>query len=358
MPLRRWSIPALACLAAAGVLVFLLLGRPAREPWGLKKVHIPKGSNYPEIERILREAEVLRHPAAFRALVTVTLTGRKLQHGEYAFPAPPSALELWRKITAGDVAKYQVTVPDGSTLFDISRTLGELELADPDAFFAAATSRALVNRLGIPNDTAEGFLFPDTYLLVKDMKEEEILRIMFRRLTQKFPPDPEGSDPADGFTLREIVTIASIIEKETGVEAEKPLVSSVIRRRLALGMPLQMDPTVIYGLKKFGQPLTRKDLLTPNPYNTYLNRGLPPGPIANPGLSSLMAAIRPAETKYLYFVSRNDGTHRFSETLAEHNRAVAEYRRGNAKKAAGVPPAGEEENREGATPRPPQQGPS
>lgn len=353
MPLRRWSIPALACLGAAGVLVFLLLGRPSQEGWGLKKVRIPKGSSYPEIVRILGEEGVLRHPAVFRVVVAATMTGTKLQHGEYAFPAPPSPLEVWRKITVGDVAKYHVAIPDGSTLYDIARTLGELELADPGVFVAAATSRGLVNRLGIPADTAEGFLFPDTYLLVKDMKEEEILRIMSRRFTQKFPPDPEESDPADGFTRNEIVTIASIIEKETGVEAEKPLVSAVIRRRLALGMPLQMDPTVIYGLRKFGKPLTKKDLLTPNPYNTYLNRGLPPGPIANPGLSSLVAAMQPAETKYLYFVSRNDGTHRFSETLAEHNHAVAEYRRSNAAKTAGVPSAGEEENREAATPRPP-----
>lgn len=352
MRLRRWSIPVLACLAAAGLLVFLLLGRPSQGHWGLKKVRIPKGSSYPEIVRILKDAGVLRHPVVFRVLVVVTRSGTKLQHGEYAFPAPPSALDLLRKITEGDVTKYHVTIPDGSTLYDIARTLGELELADPGAFVAAATSPGLVNRLGIPADTAEGFLFPDTYLLVKDMKEEEILRIMARRFAQKFPPDPEGADPADGFTRNEIVTIASIIEKETGVEAEKPLVSAVIRRRLALGMPLQMDPTVIYGLKKFGKPLTKKDLLTPNPYNTYLNRGLPPGPISNPGLSSLTAAMRPADTKYLYFVSRNDGTHRFSETLAEHNRAVAEFRRSRSAKTAEASPAGEED-RKAATPRPP-----
>lgn len=341
MPRGRWRIPLLACAAAAAVAVSLLLGRPSQENWHLKKVRIPKGSHYPEIVRLLTEGGVLRRPAAFRALVTLSMTGTKLQHGEYAFPAPPSVLDLWRKIATGDVAKYQVTIPDGSTLYDIGRTLGELELADPDAFVAAATSPGLVNRLGIPADTAEGFLFPDTYLLVKDMTEEEILGIMTRRFSQKFAPDREESAPANGFTLNEIVTIASIIEKETGVEAEKPLVSSVIRRRLALGMPLQMDPTVIYGLKRFGKPLTKKDLLTPNPYNTYRNRGLPPGPIANPGLTSLGAALQPAETKYLYFVSRNDGTHQFSETLAEHNRAVAEFRKNGAMKTAKVPAPGE-----------------
>ena len=158
---------------------------------------------------------------------------------------------------------------------------------------------------------------------------------MVREFHQKFTSEMEREAVAKGLTIRQVVTIASIIEKETGVEAEKPLISSVIHLRLRRGMPLQMDPTVIYGLKKFDGNLTKKDLRTRNRYNTYLNPGLPPGPISNPGLSSLMAALHPADTNYLYFVSRNDGSHQFSETLAEHNRAVRAYQtKGGGKQPA------------------------
>lgn len=294
----------------------------------MTKVVIPKGSTFPEIEKLLAEKGALRYPLAFRILVVGTMTGTKLQHGEYALPAPPSAIELWRKLVGGDVAKYQVTIPGGSTLFDIAETLGTLELANPAAFLTAATSPSLISRMGIPGSTLEGYLFPDTYIMVKEMPPEEILGVMVRRFRRKFTPEMESKAAEDGFTLNQIVTIASIIEKETGLDQEKPLVSAVIRKRLSLKMPLQMDPTVIYGLKKFGGNLTKKDLRTPHPYNTYQNKGLPPGPICNPGLSSLIAAGEPAKTDYLYFVSRNDGSHQFSRTLREHNRAVAVYQKG------------------------------
>jgi UPF0755 protein len=325
---RKWSIAAAAFFTVAFVFLFLVSARPPRDQWRVTKVFIPKGSNFPEIEKILAEKGALRYPLAFRILVIGTMTGTKLQHGEYALPAPPSAIELWRKLVGGDVAKYQVTIPGGSTLFDIAETLGILELANPAAFLTAATSPSLTSRMGIPGSTLEGYLFPDTYIMVKDMSSEEILGIMVRQFRRKFTPEMESKAAEDGFTLNQIVTIASIIEKETGLDQEKPLVSAVIRKRLSLKMPLQMDPTVIYGLKKFGGNLTKKDLRTPNPYNTYRNQGLPPGPICNPGLSSLIAAGEPAETDYLYFVSRNDGSHQFSRTLKEHNQAVAIYQKG------------------------------
>jgi UPF0755 protein len=325
---RKWSIAAAAFFTVAFVFLFLVSARPPRAQWRVTKVFIPKGSTFPEIEKMLVEKGALRYPFAFRILVIGTMTGTKLQHGEYALPAPPSAIELWRKLVGGDVAKYQVTIPGGSTLFDIAETLGTLELANPTAFLTAATSPSLTSRMGIPRSTLEGYLFPDTYIMVKDMPPEEILGVMVRQFRRKFTPEMESKAAEDGFTLNQIVTIASIIEKETGLDQEKPLVSAVIRKRLSLKMPLQMDPTVIYGLKKFGGNLTKKDLRTPNPYNTYRNQGLPPGPICNPGLSSLIAAGEPAETDYLYFVSRNDGSHQFSRTLKEHNQAVAIYQKG------------------------------
>lgn len=312
----------------------------------MTKVFVPKGSTFPEIEKILTEKSVVRYPLAFRILVIGSMSATKLRHGEYAFPAPPSGLEVWEKLVDGDVAKYQVTIPDGSTLSDIARILGDLELVEPAKFLETARSPVLPGQLGIPADTLEGFLFPDTYILVKDMTPAEIFGVLVRRFRRKFTPEMEEKAADAGFTLEEIVTIASIIEKEAGMDAEKPLVSAVIRNRLSLGMPLQMDPTVIYGLKKFGGSLTKKDLRKNHPYNTYLNRGLPPGPISNPGLTSLIAAVEPADADYLYFVSRNDGSHRFSRTLREHNEAVATYRKGKRAKPAGG--SGPEESRDAA----------
>lgn len=328
MSVRKWALAAAVALGVAVFLAFLLVARPPGEQWRVTKAFIPKGSTSREIEDLLARKGLLRYPLAFRLLVLVTMTGTKLQHGEYAFPVPPSALDLWKKIADGDVAKYHVTIPAGSTIYDVARTLEILELADPDLFLAAATSPDLAVRLGIPGSTVEGYLFPDTYTLVKDMPAEEIIAVMVRRFRWKFTEEMELLAQRDGFTPDQIVTIASIIEKETGLDSEKPLVSAVIRKRLSSGMPLQMDPTVIYGLRKFGSALTKKDLRKPTPYNTYLLRGLPPGPIANPGLSSLVAAVRPSDGDYLYFVSRNDGSHQFSRTLREHNEAVTMYQKG------------------------------
>ncbi|HEX2719743.1 MAG TPA: endolytic transglycosylase MltG, partial [Candidatus Deferrimicrobium sp.] len=205
--------------------------------------------------------------------------------------------------------------------------LEEKKLATAKAFLATAASPAVLRRLEIPGESAEGYLFPDTYTLVKPVTPEEILEFMVRQFRRKAPPDAEKQAGEAGLSMHQVVTIASIIEKETGLEEEKPIVSAVIRRRLALGMPLQMDPTVIYGVKRFDGTVTRKDLRTAGPYNTYLNLGLPPGPIANPGLASLAAALNPSKTEYLYFVSKNDGSHTFSRTLPEHLRAVEQFRR-------------------------------
>ncbi|MEK7366275.1 MAG: endolytic transglycosylase MltG, partial [Candidatus Deferrimicrobiota bacterium] len=250
-----------------------------------------------------------------------------LHYGEYAFPTPPSAFEAWRRLVRGDVIKYEVTVPPGANLYDVAEWLEEKKLVPAEAFLATAASPDVLRRLEIPGESAEGYLFPDNYIFVKPVTPEEILVFMVRQFRRKIPPDAEKRAREDGLSLHQVVTIASIIEKETRVEEEKPIVSAVIRRRLSLGMPLQMDPTVIYGVKRFDGTVTRKDLRTAGPYNTYLNRGLPPGPIANPGLAALTAALNPSKAEYLYFVSRNDGSHTFSRTLPEHIRAVERFRR-------------------------------
>lgn len=319
---------ALAVIAVA--LSFLLMDAPSRESWEPTTVVVPKGIASAEAARILRDEGVLRHPLLFRALVQATFSAKRLQHGEYAFPEPPSVVEVWEKLFRGEATRHTVTIPEGSNLYEIAQVLEGENLADPEEFLEAASSPEVLGELNIPGETAEGFLFPDTYKLDRSMSCRDIIGIMAREFRRRFPSEWEKRAGKEGFSLLQIVTIASIIEKETGVEEEKPLVSAVIRTRLSRRMPLQMDPTVIYGLKRFGSELTKQDLRTPSPYNSYLNRGLPPGPIANPGLSALRAALHPADTDYLYFVSRNDGTHLFSRTLAEHNRGVASYQRGEA----------------------------
>jgi peptidoglycan lytic transglycosylase G len=318
---------ALALLAVSLLSAFYLFDTYPTGSWEAKRVLVPKGSRLPKVVGILRENGVLPHPTAFRALVLLTDSGRQIHYGEYSFPTPPSAFDAWRRLTRGDVVKYEVTVPPGTNIYDIAKLLDEEKLVPAEEFLATANSPSVLRRLGIPGESAEGYLFPDRYLFVKPVTPEEILEVMVRQFRRKIAPDAEQRAGELGLSLHQAVTIASIIEKETGVEEEKPLVSAVIQRRLAIGMPLQMDPTVIYGVKRFDGTVTRKDLRTAGPYNTYLNRGLPPGPISNPGLASLAAALNPSKTEYLYFVSKNDGSHTFSRTLPEHNRAVEKYRR-------------------------------
>ncbi|RJP21058.1 MAG: endolytic transglycosylase MltG [Deltaproteobacteria bacterium] len=327
-PRRR---PAAAAAAAAAVALllsaFLLLDTPPAGNWAERAVVVARGSHLADVVSALRKGGVLPHPLAFRALAFLTRTDRRLQHGEYSFPTPPSAYEVWDRIHRGNAKTYKVTVPPGANLYDVAALVAEKTLAGSEAFLSAATSPAVIARLAIPGDSAEGYLYPETYIFRKPVAPEEIVEEMVGKFREKFARELARKAKDTELSLHEVVTIASIIEKETGVEEERPLVSAVIRRRLALGMPLQMDPTVIYGVKRFDGTVTRKDLRTPGPYNTYLRRGLPPGPIANPGLNSLAAALEPAETEYLYFVSRNDGSHTFSKTLPEHNRAVERLRR-------------------------------
>ncbi len=318
---------AMAVVCVVLVSTFLLFDSYSEREWKGKTLSIPKGSSLAEISSIFSEEKVIPHPLAFRGLALLTGTGRHLHYGEYTFPTPPSAYAVWRKLIAGDVIKYPVIVRPGANLYDVAAILGAYSLADPAKFLAAATSKSVLARLGINAESAEGYIVPDTYNLVKNLEPEKIVEIMIRPFRQRFTPAMEQKAAMAGLSVHDVVTIASIIEKETGVTEEKPLVSSVIRKRLELGMPLQMDPTVIYGAKRFDGTVTKKDLKTANPYNTYLNRGLPPGPIANPGSSSITAALSPAKTDYLYFVSNNDGTHTFSRTLSEHALAVENLRR-------------------------------
>ncbi|MCL1925525.1 MAG: endolytic transglycosylase MltG [Syntrophorhabdaceae bacterium] len=324
---RVLRIAALFVISGTLLFTFLLFDSHSSRDWKITTVSIPKGSPMQEIAYILSAENILPHPVAFRGITILTRTTRQLQYGEYTFPNPPSAYTAWKKLIAGDVVKYPVVVRPGSNLYDVASLLEAYSLTKPDAFLEAAMSAGTLAKLGIDADSAEGYLVPDTYNLVKNMKPVHILEVMVQPFKTRFTPEMERKAGKAGLSVHEVVTIASIIEKETGIPHEKPLISAVIRNRLKLGMPLQMDPTVIYEVKRFNGTITRDDLRTPGPYNTYMNAGLPPGPISNPGLASLKAALNPANTDYLYFVSNNDGTHTFSETFEQHSVAVKNLRR-------------------------------
>jgi UPF0755 protein len=259
---------------------------------------------------------------------------RRIIPGEYAFHTQMLPLEIIGLIKSGRVVQYEITIPEGYTLAQISRVVEEKKLARSEEFIRRATDPVFLQQsLGLDADSLEGYLYPESYYFSKRVGSEGILRAMVKRFETVYTPEMEKRAEEIGMTRQEVVTLASIIEKETSVDEERPVVSAVFHNRIKKKIPLQSDPTVIYGLPHFNGNLTRKNLKIRSPYNTYRVKGLPPGPIANPGKASLWAALNPASSDYLYFVSKNDGTHYFSKTLAEHNRAVQKYQRRRSVKA-------------------------
>ena len=220
-------------------------------------------------------------------------------------------------MTRGVIITHPVTIPEGFTKEQIAQLLSERALVDKKQFLALTVAPSLLEKYGINAPSLEGYLYPDTYRFGRGLSAASIIESMVRRFFDVTKPF-KGTIEQSGMTFLEVVTMASIVEKETGKEEERPLIASVFLNRLKKRMRLESDPTVIYGIENFNGNLTRNDLLTKTPYNTYAIRGLPPGPIASPGLEAIKAVLFPADTRYLFFVSKNDGSHHFSQTLREH----------------------------------------
>jgi UPF0755 protein len=250
---------------------------------------------------------------------------RKLKAGEYLLSPGLTPLEILAVMEKGLVRLHRLTVPEGLTLVQIAELIDRTGLASSPDVLARATDPAQARALGVAAETLEGYLYPETYFFPKTVTAEGILAAMVSRFRTVFTADWERRAAEIGLTPHQVVTLASIVERETGEPSERPLIASVFHNRLQRGMRLETDPTVIYGLKHFDGNLTRRHLETATPYNTYLIKGLPPGPIASPGKDALHAALYPARSDYLFFVSRNNGTHQFSSNLADHNRAVQHY---------------------------------
>jgi len=290
-------------------------------------VLIPQGVQLPTIVRGLVSEGVLANGLVFSWWTRLTKADRKIKSGEYEFTEPLSPLELLRRLTQGESRRFVVTIPEGKTVKEIAAFLADKGLGTVESFLCLNTDPAFLDRWGLPPQGMEGYLFPDTYYLSRFAMPEEILGKMIERFYRVFTPAMYRQAEGINMSLHEVVTLASLVEKETGAAAERPLVSAVFHNRLKKGMLLQCDPTVIYGIENFDGNLTRLHLRTPTPYNTYVMPGLPPSPIANPGLHSLLATLNPTDRPYLYFVGKGDGTHEFSSDLASHNRAVQRFQK-------------------------------
>jgi UPF0755 protein len=338
---RRTRLLALILVGVAGAGL-LVVGRevwrhetedPIRDPVApATTLDIPPGASAEWIARQLTALGFVRHPLVFRAFVHSRGVGQGLRAGEYALDSSLSLATLVDKLVRGDVVRHEITFPEGKNLAEAAQIAAARKI-DGASFLAAAQDPSAIRDLDPEAKDLEGYLFPDTYDLPR---AGDTAALLVGRMVGRFRSviGPELSRIADSkMTVRDVVTLASIVELETARVEERPRIAAVFLNRLAKGMPLQTDPTVVYVLKKQGTwngNIRHKDLELDSPFNTYRVAGLPPGPIASPGREALRAVLQPSAVKDLYFVSRNDGTHQFSETLAEHNRAVDTYQKHRA----------------------------
>ncbi len=292
-------------------------------------IEIPRGSSTRAIAEQLAKAGVIQSPWQFLA-ARLYRPGQKLQAGEYRFADPASALDVYGRIARGDIFYWELAIPEGQNIFDIATTVEQSGLMSGSDFLAAARDPALIRDLDPKAPTLEGYLFPDTYRVTRRTTAHELCRTLTARFRSEWKQLAGSAAPHDA------VTLASLIEKEAAVPADRPLISSVFHNRLKLGMKLDCDPSTVYAALLEGRyrgVIHRSDLASLNAYNTYQHEGLPPGPIANPGKASLKAALEPATTDYLFFVALGDGSgrHQFSKDIKSHNLAAERYRRAVAK---------------------------
>jgi len=286
---------------------------------------VGQGEGFGTVTQNLHARGLFDHPDKFKLLARFKGYDKKIRAGEYELSAAMAPREILEKLVSGKVRLYRLTIPEGYTLRQIAAAVEKAGLCPEPEFSRAAIAPAEMAAAGVAAHSLEGYLYPDTYLFPRGVTGLEIVRAMTTRFKRVFKPEWETRAAELKMSVHEIVTLASIIEKETGAAFERPLISSVFHNRLKKKMRLETDPTVIYGIPNFNGNLTRKDLTTPTAYNTYVIKGLPPGPIASPGAKALEAALYPAETKYLFFVSKKDTTHQFSTNIKDHNKAVRKY---------------------------------
>lgn len=319
------------------ILLFVLAGTLTAVGWWLftapvappqaVTLQVAPGSHLARIAQNLEDQGVVRDALLLRALAKWHRQDQQIQAGQYSFLAAATPADILERLVRGDVDRTTLTIPEGFTQRQIIERIAAAGFGEATTLWQLVRDQDFINSVGIDAVHLEGYLFPETYSFVPGVSESVLLRMMVEQFHSRMTTELREAAAERGLTLHQHVTLASLIEKETGLVEEMPLVSSVFHNRLKANMRLQTDPTAVYDLEGFSGTVTRAHLANPSPYNTYIIRGLPPGPIASPGLAALTAAVFPATTDYYYFVSRRDGSHHFSRTLREHNNAVQRYLR-------------------------------
>lgn len=296
------------------------------------EVEIPQGATYKNAVDILADNKLIRDRFLFLAIGKISGVDRRMRAGYYHFWSRISPFDVFQQLRKGKIIEYEITVVEGDSLLEIGEKLEAKKFITADAFNSLAHDKTLLASLNINAPSVEGYLFPETYKLPKGAKPADIIRLMVNKLRESYTDEIKSRMQQSGWSEKDVLTLASIIEKEAETDEERPVISAVYRNRLRIGMPLQADPTAIYGVKSSKLKIVVSDLKNKTPYNTYVINGMPPGPIASPGLKSIRAALFPANVPYIYFVSRGDGTHIFTSSLSEHNEAIKHVRAAIAQK--------------------------
>ena len=331
---RRFASQCLVMLVLSAVLgvlglvgTWIFVHAPAAVEATEQVIQVSRGSGLRQIAGQLHEAGLLRHPLPFVLYAKARRLAPRLQAGEYVLSASMAPVEILDILYHGRVMQHALTLPEGATLRDIAALVAARGMGSEQRVLELGSDAAFIASLGLTVSSLEGYLFPDTYHVTRDMDEAALLALMVRTFQQNYPAQVTAKADRLGLSQHAVVTLASLIEKEAQLDSERELIAAVFHNRLRRGMRLQCDSTVIYALgEAFNGNLRKADLRIDSPYNTYRHAGLPPGPIANPGRRSVEAAVAPAAVTYLYFVAtRENGAHHFSNTLKEHNRAVRKY---------------------------------
>ena len=328
---RFVGIASLLVLSLAVILFFytaIYLRTPSHVK-GLKTtIAIPRGMTFKEVAHLLGDEGIIRGIWPFILWGKLSGAFPKIKAGEYELSSAMTPLQVLDTLTKGKVKQHKASIPEGYTVSQIAEILESKGITNKEVFLEKCFSPQYSSSLGIEADSLEGYLFPDSYLFSKYLEPENVIETMVSRFRRIYTPQYSERAKELGFSDHEILTLASMIEKEAAIPRERFLVSGVYHNRLKRNMRLYSCPTVIYAIKNFDGNLTKRDLERYTPYNTYLIRGLPPGPICNPGKEAIVAALYPATTEYLYFVSKNDGSHHFSSTFKDHDIAVWKYQKG------------------------------
>ncbi|HTF99573.1 MAG TPA: endolytic transglycosylase MltG [Nitrospirota bacterium] len=327
-----WVFLTATALLLVVIHFYIALFVPPTKEKNWKEVQVTEGMSFKAIAATLRDEGLIRYRGYFEIIGRLQGISRKVRAGYYGLSTNMSMWDVLDALRRGQIIEYEVVIPEGYNIYQIGWTLsGTPLIGEPHEFIDLVKNKKYVHSLGISADTLEGYLFPDTYFFPKGIKLEDIPRKMVARYRTVFSNSMQQRAVELGMTESQVITLASIVEKEAKVPAERKLISAVYHNRLKQGMKLQADPTAVYGTKAWVTNVTKDDLKRRSPYNTYLHKGLPPGPIANPGEGAILAALYPDSVDYLFFVAQGDGSHYFSKDFSSHEKAIGRYRSNRSK---------------------------